>query len=129
MLAASVFGKIWKTDPAYPNWDSSVSFPCGSVLFKILLTDANDQELPFMKGSPCWRAVSSTYSQTLKSVTNMCLLFLIKLIARQPDNPEDRIEGTVRFIQLDIATKDDRAENGWIYGSFIYDGRCVVSVV
>jgi len=52
----------------------------------------------------------------------------MKLIARQPDNPEDRVHGTVRFMQLDVATKDDRAENGWIYGSFIYDGRCVVRV-
>lgn len=33
----------------------------------------------------------------------------------------------MRFIQLDVATKDDRAENGWIFGTFVYDGRNLVS--
>lgn len=57
LAAASVFGKIWLPDPANPKWDSSVTFPRGSVVFKILMSDATDSELPFMKGSPKWSAV------------------------------------------------------------------------
>jgi hypothetical protein len=53
----------------------------------------------------------------------------IKLIAKDTENPEERTQGTVRLFQLDIATKDGRAKNGWIFGTFIYDGRCIVCFV
>lgn len=54
---ATVFAKVWD-DPANPKWDDDVRFPEGSVVFKILMTDASDKELPFMKNSPTWKAVS-----------------------------------------------------------------------
>jgi hypothetical protein len=53
---ATVFSQIWK-DPDNPSWSDYIAFPEGSAVFKILLTDATDDELPFMAGSPTWKIV------------------------------------------------------------------------
>jgi hypothetical protein len=56
-IAASVLGGVWK-DPNEPNWNKDIRFPPGSLTFKALMSDATDKELPFMRGSPEWQAVS-----------------------------------------------------------------------
>ena len=54
----------------------------------------------------------------------------MKLIAKRtaphghPD-PCQRVEGCVRLFQYDIATTEPRTENGWVIGTFIYDGRAL----
>jgi hypothetical protein len=58
--------------------------------------------------------------------------FLIKFTAQQPNEnkpptPAHRntTPSTVRLLQVDVATRDNRegAYTGWIFGTFVYDGR------
>lgn len=53
---ATQLSQIW-ADPANPEWSQNVQFPEGSVVFKILMTDATDDELPLMAASPSWKVV------------------------------------------------------------------------
>ena len=57
LSGASVFGQVW-SDPPRPAWNENVRFPRGSVVFKLLFTDATVEALPFLRGSPEWQAVS-----------------------------------------------------------------------
>lgn len=54
---ASIFGRVWRDQPR-PAWGADVRFPRGTVVFKLLFTTATVEELPFLKGSPKWQAVS-----------------------------------------------------------------------
>ena len=42
-----MFREVWQQDPANPEWDSTKVFPTGSVILKVLFTDATNEELPF----------------------------------------------------------------------------------
>jgi hypothetical protein len=57
VIAASVLGFVW-ADPNKPRTDQDLWFPDGSVAVKTIFTTATDEELPSMKGSPAWDAVS-----------------------------------------------------------------------
>jgi hypothetical protein len=56
-IAASVLGYIW-ADPNNPRVDQGIWFPEGSIVVKTIFSTATDEELPTMKGSPTWDAVS-----------------------------------------------------------------------
>ncbi len=79
------------------------SFPNGAVAFKLLFTEANANDVPFLEGSPQWKAT----------------------IARTP-LPHPSVERTppkdLQLIQVDIAVRDKRAEwtTGWVFGTFQY---------
>jgi hypothetical protein len=126
--AASVFGLVWK-DPNNPTWDQNVLFPLGSIVFKLIMTNASDQKLPIMKGAPIWSAVRISTSLSFRAVDNR---LRCQVIAEQSDpaveaDPANRNSqpSTVRLIQMDIAARDDRASIGWIFGTFMYDGTGV----
>ncbi|KAL7903776.1 hypothetical protein GGI35DRAFT_491568 [Trichoderma velutinum] len=101
LAGASVFGRVW-SDPAAPSWDKDVKFPEGSCTFKILLTDATDDEVPTMRGSP----------------------FLDAVIAKSVKEPGDRnnFASQVRLIQADFAVRE-LSPIGWVFGTFMYDGN------
>ncbi|KUJ20860.1 uncharacterized protein LY89DRAFT_640748 [Mollisia scopiformis] len=106
LVRATTFGKIW-ANPNDPKWQD-VKFPLGTCVFKVLMTDATDSEIPCMKGSPAMQAV----------------------IAKQPLSPDGMPNGMernaeaseVRLLQVDFAVRDDRAPIGWVFGTFMYDG-------
>ncbi|KAF7519519.1 hypothetical protein G7054_g13058 [Neopestalotiopsis clavispora] len=98
---ATAFGKIWE-DPANPQWND-FKFPKGTAVFKILMTNACDQALPTMVKSPSLDAV-------------------IKQAATE-ESPRNNYPSKVRLIQVDFAVVDDRAPTGWVFGTFMYDGR------
>ncbi|KAG9081252.1 hypothetical protein FRC06_005692 [Ceratobasidium sp. 370] len=110
--AASVYGQMWR-DPNKPNWVRDVQFPEGSLTFKVLMSNASDEDLPTQKGSPTWPAV-------------IC-----------PDNPQrdqppiagsrNNFASDVRLTGIDFAVRDARAPIGWVFGTFLYDGRKVES--
>jgi hypothetical protein len=86
-------GKIWKV-PQQPNL-AAASFGKGTVVFKILFTDASSANFPPGKditaGAPEWQIAVGG-----------------KLV-------------TVRLLQMDVAVRDDRAISKWVYGTFAYD--------
>lgn len=115
---------MWK-DPNSPKWTEDIKFPVGSLIFKLLFTDATDLEVPSMVGAPGWDAVS--HSTCLKLINPVLNLLIQKVIAVQSDNPDPSIRNklprTVRILQMDIATRDDRSLTGWIFGTFMYNGH------
>lgn len=96
-LGAYTIGKVW-ANPQSPD-SRNVSFPEGTVSFKLLFTTAPASAAAFLAGSPEWVADidrSPTAAQVLAN--------------------------KVRLLQIDIAIKDRRSLNGgWILGTFHYD--------
>ncbi len=92
-------GKVWKNANA-PDLKQS-TFPDGTVSFKLLFTEADTMQVPYLANSKQWTA-------------NIFVPF---------DETKKRVNTTVRLLQLDIAIKDSRATDtkGWIYGTYIYD--------
>ena len=47
------------------------------------------------------------------------------MIAKSVKTPIDRQDtvSDVRLIQVDFATRDDRADIGWVFGTFMFDSE------
>lgn len=92
-----ITGRVWadheKPDP------SKSKFPIGTVTAKLLFTTATIDQVPFLENSFEWQANIQTSGSD----------------ERKPQN--------VRLLQLDIAVRDERANNttGWVFGTFIYN--------
>lgn len=74
-----------------------------TVTFKLLFTEATPDDIPFLEGSPTWKAT----------------------IAKKPlpyPSKERTPPVDLHLIQVDIAIRDQRADNttGWIFGTFQY---------
>jgi hypothetical protein len=95
-MGGYAIGRVWKThDKPDPT---AAHFENGSVVFKILLTDADVAEVPWLKDAPAWKAnINTTTTSSTKSIR------------------------TVRLAQMDIAAKDDRAPAGWVFTTLVFD--------
>lgn len=51
-----MFGGMW-ADPNDPDWTQDINFPLGTLVFKLLFTNATNDEIPFLQGSPTWEGV------------------------------------------------------------------------
>ncbi|HEY9104180.1 hypothetical protein [Chitinimonas sp.] len=98
-------GKIW-ADHGKPNADLG-NMPEGTLAAKLLFTTAPVSEVPYLQGSPEWKAY------LFKDVNNP---------NPKPTSPRGIV--TVRLLQIDIAVKDSRVANltGWVFGTFVYGG-------
>jgi hypothetical protein len=74
MIGATVFGEMWK-DPNDPKWEKDIAFPPGTAVFKLLFTNATNDELPNMVGSPTWKAVCHPLPLIIKSSEIISLFF------------------------------------------------------
>jgi hypothetical protein len=99
-------GKVWK-DANNPDITQS-DFPDGTVVFKLLFTEADTTEVPSLANSKKWTANIFTPSKAY----------------------DKRTDTDVRLLQLDVAVKDKRADTfvegegqgiGWVFGTFVYD--------
>jgi hypothetical protein len=98
-----VIGRVWR-DPKHPD-PSAADFPEGTVSVKLLFTQANEKEVPYLKGSEEWTA------------------HIYRDIAT-PTNPlMPRTRQTLRLLQIDIAVRDKRYPIGWVFGTFVYNGN------
>ena len=96
------FGEIF-ADPCDPFLPVRVRFPRDTVSMKFLVTDADPEEVTYLKGAPEFKALIDPTSDD--------------------GRPEDRVSKTVRLLQLDIAVKDRRARGpGWVFGTFGWVG-------
>lgn len=100
---STVLHKVWLTDPANPSL-KDISFPEGSVSFKLLFTEATEKEVPYLKNSPTWMA--NVYRESASPL---------------PQGAQKCIK-PLRLLQLDIAVKDKRSPIGWVFGTFVYNG-------
>ena len=103
LIGAYAFQQVWHK--VYEPDIKPINFPNGAVTFKLLFTEATEDDVPFLKGSPQWKAT-------------------IARRALHNDHPskEHTAPKDLRLIQLDIAVRDKRAETttGWLFGTFQY---------
>jgi hypothetical protein len=100
-----ILGRVWK-DHARPDATAAV-FPNGTVAVKLLFTAATEEDVPYLKGSPQWRAnVYPDPSELNPRVTGPRAILNLSLL------------------QIDIAVKDQRVSDlaGWVFGTFVYGG-------
>ena len=95
-------GKVW-ADANNPRTDimQTEGFPVGTVVGKVLFTTAPVSEVPYLSNPIEWLAFTTTAFMPATS---------------------PRVMNTVRFIQMDIMVRDPRAEFGWTFGTFVYNG-------
>ncbi|KAK0616884.1 hypothetical protein B0T14DRAFT_483348 [Immersiella caudata] len=110
-IGATVFGDIWR-DPSHPKWDKHVVFPLGTCVFKILMTEATEEEVACLKNAPTLQAVIATPESAANNNAG-----------KRKDKAEP-----VRLLQVDFAVRDDRIKdpaqgNGWVFGTFMYNGN------
>lgn len=91
-------GQVWK-DHQHPDPYKAV-FPSGTVAGKLVMTEADSVQVPFLSGSPTLNAY----------------------VFRSAGDPLHRVVKQLHLLQFDIAVKDPRAasSSGWVYGTFIY---------
>lgn len=91
-LGAWAFSKVW-ANRGNPQ-AAAVDFPVGSVSCKLLFTDADPEQVTYLKGSLEWRAAPRGTAKT------------------------------VRLLQLDVGVRDAHANamTGWLFGTFMFLG-------
>lgn len=111
-LGGFTFGRVWGPVAAGTGKPdlSALPFPMGTVVAKVLYTEATDTEVPLLAGAP---EVAANINVRADPAARAC-----------PDNTGRREPGTLRLLQLDVAVRDARAGiTGWVFGTFVYDGR------
>lgn len=107
-----VLGQIWApvvADTGMPSL-TALPFPEGTVVAKLLYTEATATEVPLLAGAP---EVDANIHVRANPTDTRC-----------PNNDRPRDRAKLRLLQLDIAVRDGRAtETGWVFGTFVYDGR------
>lgn len=106
--AGHMIGKIWEDAESpdvevmkHPDEPTKVrGFPHGTVIFKLLFADIPLNEVPSLENPVLWHGyITSAFDK------------------------EDRDVRPVALIQMDIMVKDDRADYGWLYGTYQYNGK------
>jgi hypothetical protein len=99
-------GQVWRNpeDPDLRATDARYGggFPIGTVIFKLLFTDASVAEVPHLVNPIEWDAfVTQNYES------------------------EKRVVRRLRLIQMDFMIREDlsRAPRGWVFGTFVYNGK------
>ena len=80
------------------------------MVAKLLYTEATAAEVPLLADAP---EVQGNINVRANPTNPDC-----------PANTAPRAPGYLRLLQLDISVRDaDAGETGWVFGTFIYDGR------
>jgi uncharacterized membrane protein YphA (DoxX/SURF4 family) len=100
-LGGYTVGQVWK-DENNPDPTKAV-FADGAVSAKIIFTEADSIEVPYLKGAPEFT----------------CLIY------KKAGDPTVRKLKKLHLLQVDIAVKDPRAKegSGWVMGTFFYQGN------
>jgi hypothetical protein len=96
-----VIGRVWRNQKT-PNPRAAI-FPEGTVSFKLLFTQATEDQVPYLKNSFEWDA------------------YIYKDTANAAQGAPRQIT-KLRLLQIDVAVRDSRADatTGWVFGTFVY---------
>jgi hypothetical protein len=101
-LGAFTIGQVWG-DHYNPD-PKKARFPVGTVVFKLLFTQATTGQVPFLHPPVEWLAY-----------------------AEVSDKDQRRTVQRVRLLQMDIMVRDERAAKingtGWVFGTYCYNGK------
>lgn len=92
-------GQVWKNQ--FEPDPTVATFPVGTVVAKILFTQAKSDEVPYLCNPLIWKA-----------------------FVQDPRDPTKRNVQNLRLLQMDIMVRDDRARatGGWVFGTYCYTG-------
>jgi hypothetical protein len=101
-FGAYTIGQVWH-DHYHPS-TKAVRFPVGTVVCKILFTQATADQVPYLVNPVEWQAFAEI----------------------QGDKTHTRKVQTLTLLQMDVMIRDSRAERinktGWVFGTFCYNG-------
>lgn len=92
-VGASTIAEIW----AKPDEVVKKYFPTNTVSFKILFTEANKDNVPYLENTLIWKANRN--------------------ISQNPKIEE------LSLLQFDIAVKDIHSPTGWVFGTYVYHNK------
>ena len=125
-VGGHALGQIWSQVAAGQSDEPDLSklpFPVGTVVAKVLYTEADEndtrpigQTASLLAGAP---TIEARIIEDPDPADTAC---------PQPEKngkPAPRVATTLRLLQLDIAVKlpNPRNRSEWVFGTFIYDGR------
>lgn len=108
-------GRVWADhNKPRPEILSREGFPVGTVVAKLLFTDAPVDQAPFLTNPVEWNAFVFATPW-------------VPGIDKAPAPPHRMQQ--VRLIQMDFMVRDDRAKatGGWVFGTFVYNGAMAQS--
>ncbi|MFZ6819254.1 hypothetical protein [Undibacterium sp. Ji22W] len=121
--AAYTLGKVWQKDGTAKVPTANIHFDEGSVIAKPLFNTATLDQLPVLANMPRWNANISDPS-FCATPDNATMAEQSQLCPRNYAKWND-----VKLMQFDISIADSRAKaTGWVYGTFVADGRRKASV-
>ncbi|PHN03656.1 hypothetical protein [Flavilitoribacter nigricans] len=105
-FAGYTLAQMWQ-DPINPNPAATQApeggFPVGTVIFKLLFTDADESQVDYLTNPFVWNGyVTRTWSDSVRVVKPM------------------------QLIQMDFMVRDPRADQygtGWVFGTYCYNGK------
>ena len=107
-FAGTVLHKMWKNQDApdaYATQGPDGGFPEGTVIFKLLFTDLDETQVPYLNNPFLWNGwVTEVWQDSVS-------------------NP--RVLKKMSLIQMDLMVRDKRADKygtGWVFGTFCYNG-------
>lgn len=112
-------GRVWRPvvagsgDPDL----STLPFHPGTVVAKLLFTEADETEVPILAGAP---SVQANIHEDKNPADDQCPSATIGT----PPAPAPRVVATLRLLQVDVAVREPRADptTGWVFGTFVYNG-------
>jgi len=126
---AQTIGQVWdemtvheRDSSKYPDLQKigKMDFPDGTVIIKLLFTNATDTEAPNLAGSRLkWNADTNRYKYR-NSKDNS---FFNEQNCLQNDESFRKCFPELRLLQIDVAVRDHRANKttGWLFGTFVYN--------
>lgn len=107
-FAGYTLAQMWKDkdNPDPYATQKPNGFPVGTVIFKLLFTDADESEVDYLVNPMTWNAyITPTWN-----------------------NGQDtgRVVKKMHLIQMDVMVRDPRADQygtGWVFGTFCYNGK------
>ena len=102
----ATIGRIW-ANHGQPD-PTQAMMPEGTVGAKLLFTTATVAQVPYLAGSPTWNAL--VYPPNYNPPPG------------PPPPAPPRSVQQLRLLQIDIAVRDSRVPNGWVFGTFVYGG-------
>ncbi|GEM47689.1 hypothetical protein [Deinococcus cellulosilyticus] len=114
-LGGYTLGRVWD-NPNFPNikyMAGGQTFPVGTVVGKVLFTTLDASEVPYLKNPIKWQAYVYNCDVPGANSNAQC----------PPKEGGVREQAPVHLIQMDIMVRDPRAEIGWTFGTFIYNGE------
>jgi hypothetical protein len=112
----AVLGKIWGHGGRDPDL-SALPFSGGTVAVKLVFTEATAADDPKLAGAP---EIEANIHRDATPGDAACAAAV-----DDKGRPAARSPRMLRLIQVDLAAREARAsyKTGWVFGSFLYDGR------